>query len=88
MNEIIYFGAKWCAPCKTMKVVLNDIIEKTGVKVTFHDVEEAVELSQMYGVRSVPALFREDSMGNILDNITGMKTKQELLDFIGVSLDD
>ena len=54
---IVDFTATWCPPCKMMKPIFHSIAEEDHLKeVEFLsvDVDENQELSQKYGVMSIP----------------------------------
>lgn len=53
---LVYFGADWCGPCKTMTPIIKDIqVEFEGkVKIVKADVDKSQETSRWAGIRSVP----------------------------------
>jgi len=81
-NKIILvdFWAAWCAPCKMMAPVLNDVAEElTGnTHVGKVNIEQFQSLAQKYQVRSIPTfiLFKN---GKEIDRFVGMKTKDFLV---------
>jgi thioredoxin 1 len=56
---LIDFYADWCAPCRAMKPVLEDLKSKMGESVDIYkiDVDKNQVLAQQYGVRSIPTLI-------------------------------
>ncbi len=56
---LIDFYADWCAPCRAMKPVLDDLKSKMGESVDIYkiDVDKNQELAQQYAVRSIPTLI-------------------------------
>ena len=56
---LIDFYADWCAPCRAMKPVLDDLKAKMGESVDIYkiDVDKNQELAQQYSVRSIPTLI-------------------------------
>ncbi len=65
------FYAEWCGPCKMIAPILEGIArEDTGVKIVKVDVDQNPEISQKYGIRSIPTmhLFKN---GEITDSVTG-----------------
>lgn len=56
---LIDFYADWCAPCRAMKPVLDDLKAKMGESVDIYkiDVDKNQELAQQYAVRSIPTLI-------------------------------
>lgn len=70
------YGASWCAPCKSVKLLL----EENNVQYDYCDIdqEENLKALQELGVRGVPTLVKEDG-----SFITGAKI-ENIKDFIGV----
>jgi|TARA_B110001450_G_scaffold149435_1_gene139612 thioredoxin 1 len=51
-------SAHWCAPCKSLKVVMEQLSEEYKEKATFYygDVEEgAINVASSLGIRGVPS---------------------------------
>lgn len=81
-NKVILvdFWAAWCAPCKMMAPVLNDVAEELSgnTHVGKVNIEQYQTLAQKYQVRSIPTfiLFKN---GKEIDRFVGMKTKDFLV---------
>lgn len=56
---VIDFYADWCAPCKMVATVINEIAEDYKDKIDFYkvDTEVEVELASVFQIRSIPALL-------------------------------
>lgn len=56
---LIDFYADWCGPCKRIAPVLEELSEELKGKVNIYKVntEEEMELSQMFGIQSIPTLL-------------------------------
>lgn len=56
---VIDFYADWCAPCKTMVPTLEELSEEYDGKVDIFkiDTEKEQELSQIFGIQSIPTLL-------------------------------
>jgi len=69
---LVDFYADWCAPCKVMAPVLDDIArDRVGrLLVAKVDTDRAPELSQRYQIRGIPTLIGFQS-GSEVDRIVG-----------------
>ncbi|MBN2617475.1 MAG: thioredoxin [Spirochaetales bacterium] len=56
---LIDFYADWCAPCKRLAPVLEELAEEYKGKVYIYKVntEDEQELSAMFGIQSIPTLL-------------------------------
>lgn len=77
---LVDFWAEWCAPCKIMSPVLNEVAnELTGnLYVGKLNVEQYQSMAKQYHVRSIPSLilFRN---GKEVKRFIGIKQKDFLL---------
>lgn len=78
---LVDFWADWCAPCKMLAPVLNELdTELEGhVNIVKVDTDANPELPKAYGIRSIPTviLFHK---GEVLAQIVGAVNKQLILD--------
>jgi thioredoxin 1 len=76
---MVDFWAEWCAPCKMLAPVLDELVREAGGKVTLAkvNVDENPGLAARYGIRSIPTvLFIKD--GKVLDQVIGAVPKGQL----------
>ena len=80
---LVDFWASWCAPCRVIAPVLGELAEEFAgrVRVAKVDVDENGDLSNRFGVRSVPTLvvFRQ---GKVVDQVVGNVPKTQLRDLM------
>lgn len=75
---IIDFWASWCAPCKMMVPVLNDIAENEKVSVAKVNVEKYQQLASKYKIKSLPTLIIFKN-GKEMKRLTGFKSKMAIM---------
>ena len=72
-NEVVLidFYANWCAPCRMLGQVLEEIVETNpNILVAKVNVDEEGELAQAFNIRSIPQLYISKN-GKITKNISG-----------------
>ena len=76
MIEYWYFSAKWCAPCKQLAPIMEEVSKTIPVKKI--DVDSESELANSYGIRSVPTVILMKD-GSEFKRIIGVKSLGEYL---------
>lgn len=80
---VIDFWAPWCAPCRAMMPVFENIfnsdnIEATGIKA---NVDELPILAQKFGIRSIPAIIVIEN-GEVKTQSSGLMNEQALRELV------
>ena len=74
---LVDFWASWCAPCRIIAPVMEEIADTYGskIKVCKVDVDDNSAMSHKYGVRSIPTimLFKD---GVVVDQVIGANAAQ------------
>jgi thioredoxin 1 len=87
MIKLIDFYADWCAPCKVMEPVIEEIRKEYEGKVTVEevDVDANQALSSSHGVMSIPTylvLKDDQEVGRLI----GVNPKSRLVEIIDSAL--
>lgn len=77
---LVDFYADWCAPCKTMSPVIQEVARATQgqARVIKVDIDKSVQAAQAYGVQAVPT-FIIFKGGNIVWRHSGIIDKNSLV---------
>lgn len=78
---IVDFSATWCPPCRQLKPIFEKLAEDFKGRIDFVtiDVDEQPELSQAYGVQSIPMMVFLNKDGQIQNTIVGFQDRDQLL---------
>lgn len=80
---LIDFWADWCAPCKMMDPILEQLEAAYGDRIKFGklNVEHNQDLAMNYKVMSIPSLvlFRD---GKAVEKVTGLYPKEKLAKYL------
>lgn len=80
---LVDFWASWCGPCRMLGPVISELAEelKGKAKVGKVNVDEEPELSNTYGVSSIPTvlLFKD---GKVVKTSIGVKPKEQFISMI------
>jgi thioredoxin 1 len=76
---LVDFWATWCVPCLKVAPVLEELAHKYDGKVKFGkvNVENAPQIAQKFGVRSIPTLLIFKN-GKIMTQIIGAQSKKSI----------
>ena len=80
---IIDFWAEWCAPCKAIAPILDELAVELNEKLLIGKVnlDENQDLAMKYSIRSIPTiLFFKD--GELKDTKVGLASKTDLISWV------
>ena len=84
---LVDFWAEWCAPCKIIAPMVEELAEELDGKVKFAklDVEENPKTATSYGIRGIPTLLIFNA-GKPVDQVVGAVPKSVLKGRLGEAL--
>lgn len=76
---LIDFWAEWCAPCRMVAPVLEELVTESGGTLTLAkvNVDDNPGLAARYGIRSIPTILFVKG-GKVLDQVIGAVPKGQL----------
>jgi len=84
---LVDYWAEWCGPCKMIAPILDEIAGdyQGKLKIAKVNVDENQQITQKYGIRSIPTLmiFKD---GNVQAQKVGAMSKSQLAAFIETNL--
>jgi thioredoxin 1 len=86
MVTVKKFSAVWCGPCRALTPVMNEIKGNySNVKFEEYDIDEYSDITEEYGVRSVPTVIIVKD-GIEVNRFTGLSSKMAYVNAINESL--
>jgi thioredoxin 1 len=84
---LIDFWAEWCAPCRMLSPVIDEVAEdyKGKAIIAKVNIDEQVELAQKFGVMSIPTLLLFND-GKIVGRSVGVVGKDKIAAMIDGAL--
>ncbi|MFW2332051.1 MAG: thioredoxin [Nitrospinota bacterium] len=79
MLSLVDFWAEWCAPCRIVGPIIDELAAEYGDKVNIGkvNVDENNKIATEYGIRSIPTILLFKN-GKIVKQIVGVRSKEEL----------
>ena len=76
---LVDFWAEWCAACKTLSPVLDEVAGEMSDTATVYkvNVDENGDLAQQYGIRGIPTLIFFKN-GEAAKTFVGIQPKEEI----------
>jgi len=78
MKTAKYFSAKWCAPCKQFKPIMEKLSNE-GYDIQFIDGDENPSMANEYDVRSVPTTVIQENSVEV-KRIIGIRSRAEMIE--------
>ncbi|MBU6470627.1 MAG: thioredoxin TrxA [Gammaproteobacteria bacterium] len=84
---LVDYWAEWCGPCKMIAPILDEIAKDYDgkLKIAKVNVDENAQLTQKYGIRSIPTLMLFKS-GSVQAQKIGALSKSQLTAFIETNI--
>lgn len=83
MKHVLYFTADWCNPCKKVKPIVEELNrEQIIAKFFIIDVDIEMEMASDFEIKSIPTFVLIEN-NKETSRISGAKTREQLLEFIG-----
>ena len=84
---LVDYWAEWCGPCKMIAPILDEIATdyQGKLRVAKVNVDENAQLTQKYGIRSIPTLMLFKN-GNVQAQKIGALSRSQLAAFIETNL--
>ena len=76
---LVDFWAEWCAPCRMIAPLLEELVKESGGTLTLAkvNVDDSPGLAARYGIRSIPTILFVKG-GKVVDQVIGAVPKGQL----------
>ena len=81
VNEtiVVQFSAGWCGPCKVLTKTIEQNEDKFNVPIYKVDIDNAPQLAQALGIRSVPTVIRFENKQET-KRLVGLQSIEQLIE--------
>lgn len=81
---LVDFYADWCAPCRMVGPVLNELAEEEPTaQIVKVDVDQSPRVATEYGIQAIPALMVFEN-GKVVANHVGVADKAKMRQMLGL----
>lgn len=78
---LLHFTATWCGPCRSLKPILDQVVQDTGIERVTVDIDQHQDVPEQYQVMSVPTLVLLRD-GEKVSDMVGLRSSEVLTDWI------
>ncbi len=80
---LVDFWAEWCAPCKSLGPILEEVSTEMGskIKITKVNLDNNQDLAMKFSIRSIPTMLFFKN-GELVDTKVGLPPKTDLIEWI------
>ncbi len=80
---IVDFYADWCAPCRMLAPIIEEIEKEMGDKIIIGklNIEDNNEIASKYNIMSIPAILFFKN-GEVIESLIGLQSKESIIDVI------
>jgi thioredoxin 1 len=86
---VLDFWAPWCAPCRMLSPIIDELSKDNEnnekINIAKVNVDENKASAVKYGIRGIPTVLFIKG-GNVVDRVSGLKSKAELQEKINTLL--
>ena len=75
---LVDFWANWCAPCKILSPIIDEIAKETDITVAKCNIDECMDLAEDMNIASIPSIYLYKN-GEIVEKIIGFRQKNNLM---------
>ena len=78
MKQLLVISTTWCAPCKAIKPIMQELSQTYNISMI--DADANPEITSQYSVRGVPTVILLEN-GVEKNRFSGFRTKEQIINF-------